>query len=70
MLHFQALLSTGFIPPKKNILLSIGSFKEKQEFLPSVWKLHRLGFSLYATSGGLHMMAFTDSYDRHGRFPE
>jgi carbamoyl-phosphate synthase/aspartate carbamoyltransferase len=49
--YLKALLSTGFIIPKANILLSIGSFKEKQEFLPSVWKLHRLGFNLFATAG-------------------
>ena len=54
--YLKALLSTGFVLPKKNILLSIGSFKEKQEFLPSVWKLHRLGFNLFATSGTADFM--------------
>ncbi|KAJ3122425.1 hypothetical protein HK098_002831 [Nowakowskiella sp. JEL0407] len=49
--YMKALLSTGFIRPKKNILLSIGSYKEKLEFLPSVRKLHELGFNLFATSG-------------------
>lgn len=49
--YLKALVSTGFVLPEKNILLSIGSFKEKLEFLPSVRKLHDLGFRLYATSG-------------------
>ncbi|KAI9206090.1 uncharacterized protein BJ171DRAFT_612621 [Polychytrium aggregatum] len=49
--YIKALLSTGFRMPKKNILLSMGSFKEKIEFLPSVRKLHQLGYNLFATSG-------------------
>lgn len=55
--YLKGLISTGFVPPKKNILLSIGSFKEKQEFLPSVWKLHRLGFTLFATAGTADFIA-------------
>ena len=49
--YLKALISTGIRPPKKNILLSIGSFKEKLEMLPSVHKLHRLGYNLFATAG-------------------
>ncbi|KAL7747191.1 Carbamoyl-phosphate synthase [Sorochytrium milnesiophthora] len=49
--YLKALLSTGFKLPRKNILLSIGSFKEKAEFLPSIKKLHQLGYNLFATSG-------------------
>ncbi|KAI3648996.1 hypothetical protein MP228_006850 [Amoeboaphelidium protococcarum] len=49
--YLKALLSTGFKMPKKNILLSIGSYKEKQEFLPSVFKLMKMGFVIYATAG-------------------
>ncbi|KAL2214942.1 putative bifunctional pyrimidine biosynthesis protein [Thermoascus aurantiacus ATCC 26904] len=49
--YIKALISTGFRLPKKNILLSIGSFKEKLEMLPSIHKLHRLGFNLFATAG-------------------
>ncbi|OUM57013.1 hypothetical protein PIROE2DRAFT_55277 [Piromyces sp. E2] len=49
--YLKALLSTGFTLPKKNILLSIGSYKEKVEFLPSVKRLHEMGFQLFATSG-------------------
>jgi carbamoyl-phosphate synthase/aspartate carbamoyltransferase len=37
--------------PKKNILLSIGSYKEKMEFLPHAIKLHQLGYELFATAG-------------------
>jgi carbamoyl-phosphate synthase/aspartate carbamoyltransferase len=49
--YMKALISTGFRLPKKNILLSIGSFKEKMEMLPSIKKLHQLGFKLFATAG-------------------
>ncbi|KAL4746934.1 Aspartate carbamoyltransferase [Aspergillus terricola var. indicus] len=49
--YLKALLSTGFKLPKRNILLSIGSFKEKMEMLPSIIKLRDVGFELFATSG-------------------
>ncbi|TPX55549.1 hypothetical protein PhCBS80983_g05229 [Powellomyces hirtus] len=49
--YMKALLATGFTVPKKNVLISIGSFKEKLEFLPSVQKLHELGYQLFATTG-------------------
>ncbi|KAF8590407.1 carbamoyl-phosphate synth [Ramaria rubella] len=49
--YLKATLSTGTVLPKKNILLSIGSFKEKMEMLPCVQKLLAAGYSLFATSG-------------------
>lgn len=49
--YLKALLSTGIVLPKKNILLSIGSFKEKLEMLPSAQKLVVAGFVLFGTSG-------------------
>lgn len=49
--YIKALISTGFRLPKKNILLSIGSFKDKMEMLPSIEKLHDMGFCLFATAG-------------------
>ncbi|KAM3442192.1 hypothetical protein MY4824_001204 [Beauveria thailandica] len=49
--YLKALLSTGFKIPKRNILLSIGSYKDKKEMLPSVQKLQRLGYKLFATAG-------------------
>lgn len=49
--YIKALISTGFQVPNKNILLSIGSFKEKMEMVPSVKTLHRLGYNIYATAG-------------------
>lgn len=49
--YLKALMSTGFKIPKKNILLSIGSYKDKKELLPSVEKLARIGYSLFATAG-------------------
>ncbi|KAI9745622.1 MAG: hypothetical protein M1818_001156 [Claussenomyces sp. TS43310] len=49
--YIKALISTGFKLPKRNILLSIGSYKDKNEMLPSVIKLQRLGYKLFATAG-------------------
>lgn len=49
--YLKALLSTGFRLPKRNILFSIGSYKEKLELLPSIRKLHQLGYNLFATPG-------------------
>lgn len=49
--YLKATISTGFKMPEKNILLSIGSFKDKMEMLESVRKLHQLGFNLFATAG-------------------
>ena len=48
--YIKALMSTGSRLPKKNILLSIGSFKEKMEMLPSVKKLYQLGYKLFAAA--------------------
>lgn len=49
--YLKALISTGFRLPKRNVLFSIGSYKEKMEMLPSIRKLHQIGFNLFATSG-------------------
>lgn len=49
--YLKALLSTGFKIPKQNILLSIGSYKDKKEMLPSVEKLQKIGYKLFATAG-------------------
>ena len=49
--YLKALISTGFRIPKKNILLSIGSYKDKSKLLPTIKELENLGFSLYASRG-------------------
>ena len=49
--YLKALLSTGFKIPKNNILLSIGSYKDKEEMLPSIKKLQEMGYKLFATAG-------------------
>ncbi|ESZ95891.1 aspartate carbamoyltransferase catalytic subunit [Sclerotinia borealis F-4128] len=49
--YLKALISTGFKLPNRNILLSIGSYKDKKEMLPSVVKLQRMGYKLFATAG-------------------
>ncbi|ABN67872.2 multifunctional pyrimidine biosynthesis protein (PYR1) [Scheffersomyces stipitis CBS 6054] len=49
--YLKSLISTGFKLPKNNVLFSIGSYKEKQELLPSIAKLHELGYKIFATAG-------------------
>eukprot|EP01117_Protostelium_nocturnum_P013109 TRINITY_DN4871_c0_g2_i1.p1 TRINITY_DN4871_c0_g2~~TRINITY_DN4871_c0_g2_i1.p1 ORF type:complete len:2171 (+),score=452.39 TRINITY_DN4871_c0_g2_i1:102-6614(+) len=49
--YLKALLSTGFSIPKKNILLSIGSYTEKNEFLESARTLVGLGYQLFGSEG-------------------
>ncbi|CAN8102284.1 unnamed protein product [Discula destructiva] len=49
--YLKALVSTGFKIPKNNILLSLGSYNDKIELLPSIKKLQELGFKLFATAG-------------------
>ncbi len=58
--YLKAILATGFKMPVKNVLLSIGSFKAKNELLESVRILERLGFTLYASFGT------ADFYTEHG----
>lgn len=49
--YLKALLSTGFRIPKKNMLLSIGSYKCKMEMLSYVKMLEEMGFILYGSVG-------------------
>jgi carbamoyl-phosphate synthase / aspartate carbamoyltransferase len=49
--YLKALISTGIVPPKKNILFSVGSYREKLELLPSVQKLSAAGYNIFATAG-------------------
>nr|AOE43168.1 pyrimidine synthesis [Cavenderia deminutiva] len=49
--YIKGLLSTGFRIPERNVLLSIGPFKEKHEFLPAARKLVDSGFVLFGTKG-------------------
>uniref|UniRef100_A0A8C9QSF9 Multifunctional protein CAD n=1 Tax=Scleropages formosus TaxID=113540 RepID=A0A8C9QSF9_SCLFO len=58
--YLKAMLSTGFKIPRKNILLSIGSYKNKSELLPTVQTLESLGYNLYASLGT------ADFYTEHG----
>ncbi|PKI83760.1 Carbamoyl-phosphate synthase [Malassezia vespertilionis] len=58
--YLRAMLASGIRLPTKNVLLSVGSYSEKQELLPSVQTLHNLGFTLYGSSGT------ADFYSEHG----
>ncbi|CAD6191456.1 unnamed protein product [Caenorhabditis auriculariae] len=49
--YLKALLSTGFVVPRKNIFISIGGYHAKGEMLDSVAKLSKLGFELYGSKG-------------------
>ncbi len=47
----KAMISTGFVIPKKNILVSIGRIEDKVAFLPAAQMLVSQGFNLFATEG-------------------
>ncbi|MDD4431753.1 MAG: carbamoyl-phosphate synthase (glutamine-hydrolyzing) large subunit, partial [Bacteroidales bacterium] len=47
----KSMLSVGYRIPKKNILLSTGSAKQKVEMLEAVRLLYNKGFKLFATGG-------------------
>ena len=47
----KAMLSVGYQIPKKNILLSTGSAKQKADMLEAAQLLHEKGYSLFATGG-------------------
>jgi carbamoyl-phosphate synthase large subunit len=47
----KSLLSTGFKIPKKAVLLSTGTMKEKAEFLEEVRSLKRMGLKFFGTKG-------------------
>ena len=49
----KAMLSVGYQIPKKNILLSTGSAKQKADMLEAAQLLHEKGYNLFAT-GGTH----------------
>lgn len=54
------MISTGMTVPKESIMLSIGSFKAKNEMLASVKTLKDLGYKLYGSLGT------ADFYSEHG----
>ena len=47
----KSMLSVGYTIPKKNILLSTGSAKQKADLLEAAHQLHEHGYNLYATGG-------------------
>ena len=44
--YLKAMMSTGFKIPKKNILLSVGSYKHKVEILDSIKLLDQMGYKV------------------------
>lgn len=58
--YLKAMISTGFKLPKKTILLTVGSYKAKNEMLSSVKLLQEMGYELYASMGT------GDFYQEHG----
>ena len=45
----KAILSVGFVIPKKSILISIGGEENRYKFLDSAKKLKEMGFDIFAT---------------------
>jgi carbamoyl-phosphate synthase large subunit len=56
----KSFISTGFKIPKKGVMLSTGSLKEKNDFLFEAKKLFGLGLKFYATRGT------ADYLNKHG----
>ncbi|UCF50460.1 MAG: carbamoyl-phosphate synthase (glutamine-hydrolyzing) large subunit [Thermoplasmatales archaeon] len=52
----KSLISVGFKPPQKTILLSTGPIDSKMEFLQSTRKLSELGYKFFATKGTADFM--------------
>ena len=51
-----SMLSVGHRIPKKGVLLSTGSAKQKADLLESAHRLHKKGYQLYATAGTHHYL--------------
>lgn len=51
--YMKAMVATSFLlpPAKGNVLLSIGGYEGKKEFLPSATVLQGLGFKLFGSMG-------------------
>jgi len=58
--YLKAMMSTGFKLPKKNILISVGSYKHKIEMMASIRQLYKMGYKLYGSCGT------SDFYREHG----
>ncbi|XP_064604486.1 multifunctional protein CAD-like isoform X2 [Liolophura sinensis] len=58
--YLKAQISTGFVIPKKNILISIGSYKHKLELMSTIKALKEMGYNLFASMGT------ADFYIEHG----
>ena len=60
--YLKAMQATNFALPRKgsNVLLSIGSYQGKQEFVSSAQMLHSMGFKLFGSLGT------ADFYSSHG----
>lgn len=58
--YLKSMISTGFVIPQRSILLSIGSYKHKNELLPAFRTLAQMGYKLYASLGT------ADFYSTHG----
>ncbi|PIR49178.1 carbamoyl phosphate synthase large subunit [Candidatus Peregrinibacteria bacterium CG10_big_fil_rev_8_21_14_0_10_55_24] len=53
-----ALIAVGFKPPKKSILLTVGTIEDKLDLFPSVQQLRDKGFAFFATK---HTHEFLES---------
>ena len=47
--YLKAMMASGFKLPQKNILLSIGAYKHKEEMKESVRLLNAMGFKLFGS---------------------
>jgi carbamoyl-phosphate synthase large subunit len=53
----KSLLSVGYTIPRKGVLLSTGTIKDKTKLLPAVRRFEELGLQLYASAGTARFLA-------------
>ncbi len=53
----KSLLSTGFRLPEKNILITLGDFEDKSEFVDSARMLDEMGYKLFTTTNTHKLLA-------------
>jgi carbamoyl-phosphate synthase large subunit len=56
----KAMISVGFVLPKKNICLTIGKIEDKADFLAPARKLAEMGYCLFATEGTAEFLKQND----------
>lgn len=65
----KSMLSVGYKMPKKSVLLSTGSAKQKADMLDAAVSLYEMGYKLYATDGTYRYLAENNIPSIHVYWP-